>query len=128
MAVHSTYQPTIILMVKFWPEIGKTFHFKVGTGTVCRTYRSSYLPTLLDFGLWNTMTQENTVLLNISTIEWLKSTYRLIRYDSFNLVLGMHNICYLWGMLPVFIIVYCASNFNGNNKDLGRLKRFWNNL
>jgi hypothetical protein len=30
-------------------------------------------------------------------------------YDNFNLVLGRHNICYLWGMLPVLIIVYPAS-------------------
>jgi hypothetical protein len=47
-----------------------------------------------------------------------------MQYDNVNLVLGRHNICYLWDMLPVLIILYPASNFTGKNKYLGRLKSF----
>jgi hypothetical protein len=39
-------------MVKCRPEAGKIYHLEVSTGTVCMTYRSSYIPTLLlDVGL-----------------------------------------------------------------------------
>jgi hypothetical protein len=73
--VHSIYQPVMIWLVKFRPEIGKIYYIEVVTGSSKYDLQKfiSTNPATQFWSMKHHITWENILLLNIFTFEFLKS-------------------------------------------------------
>jgi hypothetical protein len=63
MAVHCSYQPTMIFLINFRPEAGKIYHFEVGMYDLI----ISTDPNTRFWPKKHYRTRENILLLDIST-------------------------------------------------------------